>query len=251
MTLLLPAAVAVTTTSLGAVVAVVTTAGFPTSTRWSRGSVRITTEWPTSMCRTWFPPVLSAGAGCCAAGSVGSFCGAAGEAGTCATAGPQRPKLIKAQSASRQCVVPWTCRMASFALFRLYRKFGNCCLAVHQRLYRVDVRQFHRRGDLFQMFHFWLSRLFHYSRQPRHVDRRDIRIRRVSTIAQYEMDGALVLRQSELFRLFRAHQQRDYVYVLGLAIRIGVHLRSGRQHLDVLQYCARLRACGGIVLGPQ
>src|SRR3989442_2818859 len=192
MTLLLPDAVAVTTTSSGAVVAVVTTAGFPTSTRWRRGSVRITTEWPTSMCRTWLP-TFSAGAGCCAAGSVGSFCGAAGAAGTCAPAGPQRPKTLTEHSASRQRVVVWTRRMASFALFRLYRKFGDCCLAVHQRLYRVDVRQFHRRGDLFQMFHFWLSRLFHYSRQPRHVDRRDIRFCRVSSIAQYEIEGVLVL----------------------------------------------------------
>src|SRR5256712_3841679 len=215
-TLLLPAAVAVTTTSLGAVVAVVTTAGLPTSTRWRRGSVRITTEWPTSMCRTWLP-TFSAGGVCCAAGA----------AGTCARAGPQRPKTLTEHSASRQRVVVWTRRMASFALFRLYRKFGDCCLAVHQRLYRVDVRQFHHRADLFQMFHFWLSRLFRYSGQFSHINRWDIRIRRVSTIAQYEMDGALVLRQSELFRLFRAHQQRDHIYVLGLAIWIGVHLRSG------------------------
>src|SRR3989442_3866423 len=226
MTLLLPDAVAVTTTSSGAVVAVVPTAGFPTSTRWRRGSVRITTEWPTSMCRTWLP-TFSAGAGCWAAGSVGSFCGAAGAAGACAPAGPQRPKTLAEHSASRQRVVVWTRRMASFALFRLYRKFGDCCLAVHQRLYRVDVRQFHHRADLFQMFHFWLSRLFRYSGQFSHINRWNIRIRRVSTIAQYEMDGALVLRQSELFRLFRAHQQRDHIYVLGLAIWIGVHLRSG------------------------
>src|SRR2546427_11431354 len=108
MTLLLPDAVAVTTTSLGAVVAVVTTAGFPTSTRWRRGSVRITTEWPTRMCRTWLP-AFSAGAVCGAACSAGSFCCVAGAAGICALAGPRRAQNSNVHRALRERVAEENC----------------------------------------------------------------------------------------------------------------------------------------------
>src|SRR6266851_957567 len=226
MTLLLPAAVAVTTTSLGEVVAVVTTAGFPTSTRWRRGSVRITTEWPTRMCRTWLP-AFSAGAVCGAAGSAGSFCCVAGAAGICALAGPRRPKTVNVHGTSKQRVARWTCRMASSNLFRLCRKLSDCYLAVHHRLYRVDLKKLHYCGNLLHVFHHWLERLLCYSSQFSNINRPDVRTRRVSAIAQHEMDGALVLRQRQLFRLFRSHQQSDYTYVLGLAIRIGVDLRSG------------------------
>src|SRR5207249_7066927 len=222
MTLLLPVAVAVSTTSLGAVVAVVTTAGFPTSTRWRRGSVRITTEWPTRMCRTWLP-AFSAGA----CGSAGSFCCVAGAAGICALAGLQRPKTVNVHSTSRERVAGWTCRMASFALFRLCRKFSDCYLAVDHRLYRVDLRKLHYCGDLLHVFHHRLELLLCYSSQFSNINRPDVRTRRVSAIAQHEMDGALVLRQRQLFRLFRGYQQRDYTHVVGLAIRIGVYLRSG------------------------
>src|SRR6266478_6598459 len=226
MTLPLPAAVAVTTTSLGAVVAVVTTAGFPTSTRRRRGSVRITTEWPTSMCRTWLPAV-SAGAVCGAGGSAGSFCCRAAAAGTCALAGPRRPNTINVHGSSKQRVARWTCRMASFVLFQLLREFGNCGLAVHQRLHCVDRQRFHRRRNLLHVFHLRLERLLCYSSQFGKINRPDVRTRRVSAIAQDKMDGALILRQRQFFRLFRGYQQRDYVYVLRLAIRIGVDLRSG------------------------
>src|SRR5712671_4009420 len=226
MTLPLPAAIAVTTTSLGAVVAVVTTAGFPTSTRWRRGSVWITTEWPTRMCRTWLP-AFSAAAVCGAAGSAGTFCCVAGAAGICALAGPQRPKRVNVYGTTKQRVARWTCRMVSFALFRLFREFGNCGLAVHQRLYRVDRRRFHGRRNLPHVFHLRLKRLLCYSSQFSKINRPDVRTRRVSPVAQHKMDGALILRQRQFFRLFRGYQQRDYVYVLRLAIRIGVDLRSG------------------------
>src|SRR5260221_8826540 len=118
MMLQLPGAVAVTTTSLGEVVAVVTTAGLPTNTRCRRGSVRITTEWPTRMCRTWFP-AFSTGAVCRAAGSAESFSCVAGAAGICALAGPGRTRTVNVYNTNRQRVVRWTCRMVSFAYSRL------------------------------------------------------------------------------------------------------------------------------------
>src|SRR3989475_10826153 len=208
-TLLLPAAVAVTTTSLGAVVAVVTTAGLPTSTRWRRGSVRITTEWPTRICRTWLP-AFSAGAGCGAACSAGSFCCVAGAAGICALAGPRRPKTVNVHSPSRERVAKGTCRMASFALFRLRREFSDCYLAVHHRLYRVDVRKLHDCGNLLRVFHHRLERLLCYSSQFSNINRPDVRTPRVSAISQDQMDGALVLRQRPLFPLFRGFQQGEY-----------------------------------------
>src|SRR6266446_9898414 len=224
--ILLPAAVVVTTTSLGAVVAVVTTAGLPTSTRWRRGSVRITTEWPTRMCRTWLP-VFSAGAVCGAACSAGSFCGVEGASGICALAGPRRPTMVNVHSTSRQRVARWTCRMVSFVLFRLCRKFSGCYLPVHHRLYRVDLRKLHHCGDLLPVFRHRLNRLLCYPGQFSNINRADVRTGRVSAVTQHEMDGALVLRQRQLFRLFRGHQQRDYVYVFRLAVRVRVHFRSG------------------------
>src|SRR5712691_707978 len=145
-TLLLPAAVAVTTTSLGAVVAVVTTAGLPTNTRVRRGSVWITTEWPTRMCTTWFPPAFSAGTGCCAAGL----------AGTWAIAGPQRPKAARVHCASRRRIDAWTCRIASLALLWTHGKFGDCYFAVRHSLDDVRVRRFHHGGDSLWVCDLWL-----------------------------------------------------------------------------------------------
>src|SRR3989442_1741859 len=151
----------------------------------------------------------------------------AGAAGICALAGPRRPKTVNVHSASRERVAKWTCRMASFALFRLRREFSDCYLAVHHRLYRVDVRKLHYCGDLLRVLHHRLLRLLFFLSQFSHINRPDVRTRRVSAIAQDEMDGALVLRQRQLFRLFRGYQQRDYTHVVGLAIGIGVYLRSG------------------------
>src|SRR6266404_4406739 len=186
----------------------------------------MTTEWPTSMCRTWFP-TLSAGIACCAAGSAGIFSCAAGSAGICPTADPQGLRAINAPSASRQRVVPWTFRMASLALFRTHWKFGDCYLAVRQGLHDVRLPWLHDGGSRPRASHLLLRRLLCDSGQCSHINRRNIGTRRIRAIAEHKMDGALVLRQRQLFRLFRSHQQSDYAYVLGLAVRIGIYFRSG------------------------
>ena len=60
--------------------------------------------------------------------------------------------------------------MASFALFRLCRKFSDCYLAVDHRLYRVDLRKLHYCGDLLHVFHHRLELLLCYSGQFSNIE---------------------------------------------------------------------------------
>ena len=68
---------------------------------------------------------LSACAVCVAACSEVSFCCVAGAPGICAFAGPQALKAVKVHNTTKRRVALGTCRMASFALFRLCREFGD------------------------------------------------------------------------------------------------------------------------------
>ena len=121
-TLLLPGVVAVTTSSLGAVVAVVTTLGLPTSTRLKRASVRITTEWPTRMCRTWFAPAVSRDSVC------GTGTAAAAVAAIAEAEGIVQPGAISAISDSsraracncRNCLLHYSGVAGNLAIVTLF-----------------------------------------------------------------------------------------------------------------------------------